>query len=313
MCFCKKRQRRGRVLREGEFMEAFEICQNNTIHIIKRRKIEVFKVWKNQMRLAKVFNSPSNVIANIIKLNTKLALLITQRFTFVCRSKNFAFIKCLPIRGREVYKSNVLKALLALGDSEGIVDIWNWLTGEGKKSFKAHNTDIENLLFVDEKRLITTDQFKCLKVWNWEKGMCLRILNPETWPQMPTADHRNRLGALQFKDLHILPNGNLLAFFYHDVIEWDFNKSNFVNIICTVRGLHNSLCLLPDNKIAVTHRNYLEIWNYEKESIFIRKYKIPSWHSSFGLSQGIKKIRYIGPFIFTFISTWDYSFIVALN
>ena len=69
--------------------------------------------------------------------------------------------------------------LMASGDGNGLIIVWNWLTGEQIFNLNGHTTGLafNSLDLYDDKTLISGSLDRTVKFWNITNGTSIRSIN----------------------------------------------------------------------------------------------------------------------------------------
>mmetsp|Transcript_8125 Transcript_8125/g.16375 ORF Transcript_8125/g.16375 Transcript_8125/m.16375 type:complete len:349 (-) Transcript_8125:2141-3187(-) len=68
---------------------------------------------------------------------------------------------------------------MATGASEGSLSIWKPNSGDCFQSLNGHRDEVTDIVDIDHgQRLVSTSLDETLRVWDWERGTCERIIEP---------------------------------------------------------------------------------------------------------------------------------------
>lgn len=109
--------------------------------------------------------------------------------------------------------------LLATGDTDSYIRLWNVATGEQTAAWQGHEEWVRSVVFSpDGQSLASGSEDKTIRLWNVETGQCLLVLE----------GHRSWVRSVAFS-----PNGKLLASGSEDktVRLWNLDSGNCLQIL----------------------------------------------------------------------------------
>ncbi|MGD0245145.1 MAG: WD40 repeat domain-containing protein [Streptosporangiaceae bacterium] len=143
-------------------------------------------------------------------------------------------------------------AMIATGDQDGIVQMWDNRTGQCRLEFPGHSGQIWSLAFSpDGKALVTAGQDGAVRVWDGRTGLLLASL----------PEHEAGARSVAFR-----PDGTLLAVGYEDrLIElWDGNSFDHPHLLGSMpaEAAVASLAFSVDGAIlAGASDGSIRLWN----------------------------------------------------
>lgn len=139
--------------------------------------------------------------------------------------------------------------IIASGDNEGTVQLWNIKTGKFISEFYPYEETITGLAFTpDGKRIITSSEGKVIKIWDLASGGLVREL----------IGHRDSI-----RTIALSPDGQTLASGGKDGVRiWDLATNDLLVLIPSTNDWIESLAFSPDSNILAvgSFNNEITVW-----------------------------------------------------
>jgi WD40 repeat protein len=139
--------------------------------------------------------------------------------------------------------------IVASGDREGKVSLWNLRTAKLISEFTPHQKEINGLIFTpDGSKLITSSAETTIKIWDRATGELIREF----------VGHRDRL-----RTIALSPDGQTLASGGNDGVRiWDVNTGDLLAIVPSTNDWIQSLAFSPDSTMLAvgSFNSEITIW-----------------------------------------------------
>ncbi len=144
--------------------------------------------------------------------------------------------------------------LIAIGDSLGLVHLWEFPSGNKHLILRGHSSAIRSVSFsVDGQALASASSDETVRIWNISTGECLRILQ-----------HTDRVRTVVFS-----PNNKIIASgsFDHIVRIWDILTGECFKIFTGHNRPVTSLSFSPNGQIIASgsYDKNIILWNINTE------------------------------------------------
>lgn len=231
-------------LNSKEFVVKLWKLKNEATEPISGKPIGKIEIEATEYEFILIAFSPNDDIVAINNHNNiTLYKIATQEKTTLAGYKD-------SIKSIDISKTSPI--LIAMGDNDGAIKLWNLITRELKQSIpKAHLSSINSVVFSpDGSIFISGSEDKYIKFWNSKTGKLLHTINTES-----------AVNSLAFN-----PEGTLLASGHDDktIKLWDMKNKQLINNLTEHQSAVTSVGFGRDSRILIGLSKDLEIiiWNF---------------------------------------------------
>lgn len=162
--------------------------------------------------------------------------------------------------------------ILASGDENGIIKLWQVKTGKLLKILKGHKASINSISFSHNGRLLLSGSGgvrndNSIRLWEIKSGKLLKILNA----------HRAKVVSVSFS-----ANDKLLASGSYDktIKLWEVDSGKLLNTLKGHKGWITSIVFSPNGKLLASADDTIKIWQVNNSKLLrtikAHKYNVAS-------------------------------------